>query len=255
MDISEIKDNLAEIESRITKACERARRSRSSVQLIAVSKSFPFDVVQMGIAAGLTVFGENRVQEAAEKFEKLKEGKFADASDSAGKRNQLHLIGHLQTNKAKRAAELFDMIQVVDRPEVAQKLDHHCEQLNRLLPVLVQVNLGNEETKSGVEPHTALEMVKRLSQFKHLRIRGLMAIPPFRENTEDSRVHFRSLKQLSDEIAQAQIPHVSMNELSMGMSHDYEIAIEEGATMVRLGTAIFGKRARKAAGDEVKAGG
>lgn len=263
--VDEIRQNLKRVEAGIQQACARAGRGRREVQLIAVSKTFPAECIVAAIQAGMSVFGENRVQEAV--------GKFAEGALSVQSQNRqqlwsenkeeqlvigcgpsnptdrpgpssirLHLIGPLQSNKAKPAAGLFDMIQTVDRLEIARKLDHQCDLLNRLLPVLVQVNLGNEETKSGVDPARALELVKQVARMKHLRVRGLMSIPPFRDVAEDSRADFRVLRELSKEIARAGIENVSMNELSMGMSHDFEVAIEEGATMVRVGTGIFGRR-------------
>jgi PLP dependent protein len=246
MDTSEIRNNLDRLEERIRRACDRAGRDRREVQLIAVSKTFPAEVVLSAFHAGIKVFGENRVQEADEKFKAL--ASFLDSRDpdqngkTAGEGIKLHMIGHLQSNKAKRGAEIFDMIQTVDRIEVAQRLSRCCEQLNRLLPVLIQVNLGNEETKSGIEPAGALELVTEVSKLKSLRVRGLMAIPPFREHAEDARADFRLMRKLAHEIARPRIENVSMHELSMGMSHDFEVAIEEGATLIRVGTAIFGRR-------------
>jgi pyridoxal phosphate enzyme (YggS family) len=266
--VDEIRQNLKRVEAGIQQACARAGRERREVQLIAVSKTFPVQCVVAAIQAGIGVFGENRVQEAVAKFaggilfirsvqlenrqqswsenkeEQLVIGsRPSNPTDRPGSSPvRLHLIGPLQSNKAKLAAGLFDMIQTVDRLEIAQKLDHQCDLLNRLLPVLVQVNLGNEETKSGVEPARALELVKQASRMKHLRVRGLMSIPPFRDVAEDSRADFRALRELAKEIARVGVENVSMNELSMGMSHDFEVAIEEGATMVRVGTGIFGRR-------------
>ncbi len=251
----QIRINVEHLEGRIQTACQRARRNRSEVQLIAVSKTFSADLVRSAMAAGLRVFGENRVQEAATKFGELQttylQRKDVTAEGLSGARGhmdspesgaRLHLIGHLQSNKAKRAAEIFDMIQTVDRLEIAERLEHYCDQIDRLLPVLVQINLGNEETKSGVEPGAAPVLARQIAGFHHLRLRGLMAIPPFREDPEDSRADFRALSRLAHQIAEMHIPNVSMNELSMGMSHDFETAIEEGATMIRVGTAIFGRR-------------
>lgn len=247
MTVQEIRDNISRIEERIQRACQRAGRDRHEVHLIAVSKTFPVETVVAAVQAGVTVFAENRVQEADQKFTALATalapGEHGSAERAAGRGLKLHLIGHLQSNKAKRAAEIFDMIQTVDRIEVALKLSRSCEQLNRLLPVLIQVNLGNEETKSGAEPSGVLELVRQVSDLKALRVRGLMAIPPFREHPEESRADFRAMRHLAKEIAKPRLPNVSMHELSMGMSHDFEVAIEEGATMIRLGTAIFGSRA------------
>ena len=246
MNIQEISANLKPLEERIQQACRRAGRERHEVQLIAVSKTFPVEAVVAAVHAGLTIFAENRVQEADQKFSALASSLAMEdqggAAGAAERGFKLHLIGHLQSNKARRAAEIFDMIQTVDRIEVALKLSRSCEQLNRLLPVLIQVNLGNEETKSGVEPSGALELGRKVSELKALRVRGLMAIPPFRDHAEESRADFRAIRRLAEEIAKPRLANVSMHELSMGMSHDFEVAIEEGATMIRLGTAIFGKR-------------
>ncbi|MBZ5534583.1 MAG: YggS family pyridoxal phosphate-dependent enzyme [Acidobacteriia bacterium] len=246
MSVQEIRDNIGRIEERIQRACQRAGRDRHEVQLIAVSKTFPAEAVLAAVHAGLSVFAENRVQEADQKFSALVPALALEdhgpGEGAAGRKLKLHLIGHLQSNKAKRAAEIFDMIQTVDRIELALKLSRSCEQLNRLLSVLIQVNLGNEETKSGVEPSGALELVRQVSELKALRVRGLMVIPPFRDRPEESRADFRSMRQLAGEIAKPRMANVSMHELSMGMSHDFEVAIEEGATMIRIGTAIFGGR-------------
>lgn len=268
MTAEEIRENLQRVEEQIQRACKRAGRDRREVQLIAVSKTFPVETLVTATKAGITVFGENRVQEAAEKFRAVRSlersalghqpsvvsnqksemsGQTLAMSNQPSDRTTeptlfFHLIGHLQSNKARLAAEIFDMIQTVDRLEIAQKLDRQCEHLNRLLPVLIQVNLGHEETKSGVEPEQALELVKQVSSLRNLRVRGLMSLPPFRERAEDSRSDFRALRELAAKIASAHIPNISMNELSMGMSHDFQVAIEEGATWVRIGTAIFGKR-------------
>jgi pyridoxal phosphate enzyme (YggS family) len=249
MDAEVIRRNIHQVEERIQRACERAGRDRRQVQLIGVSKTFPAEYVTAAIAAGVRVFGENRLQEAVQKFGRV-EALLQENSptpplpaDSLGRRKfKLHLIGHLQSNKAKPAAEIFDMIQTVDRLEIAVRLDRCCEQLNRLLPVLIQVNLGNEETKSGARPSEAMDLVKQVAGLKNLRVRGLMAIPPLREQAEDSRADFRVLRELAGSIAHAGTDKVSMNELSMGMSHDFETAIEEGATMIRVGTGIFGTR-------------
>lgn len=246
MNPEEIKENVCQVEERIRRACERAGRDRREVQLIAVSKTFSPEYVRAALTAGVIVFGENRVQEAMEKFKavalSLRNPAGAYTGESAARGFKLHLIGHLQGNKARPAAGMFDMIHTVDRLEIARKLSGYCEQLNRLLPILIQVKIGNEETKSGVESRHALELVQQVSLLKPLRVRGLMAIPPFTDHPEDSRGHFQSLRQLAEGIARARIENVSMHELSMGMSHDFEVAIEEGATLIRVGTSIFGGR-------------
>jgi pyridoxal phosphate enzyme (YggS family) len=255
--VESIRRNVESVEERIFKSCQRVGRSRKEIQLVAVSKTFPAEVVLAACEAGLRAFGENRVYEAAEKIhavrrvfpasrgeEDRKERVDLPPTPSSGKADRVkwHLIGHLQTNKAKLGVELFDIIQSVDRFEIAQKLDRYCEPENRLLPVLIQVNVGAEETKSGIGSGGALALVQQVAVLKHLRIRGLMAIPPYRDVAEESRQDFRALRLLAEQIAENRIGNVSMNELSIGMSHDFEVAIEEGATMIRVGTAIFGER-------------
>jgi PLP dependent protein len=205
-----IAENLAAVEERIAAACKRARRNRSEVTLVAVSKTFPAERVTEAIAAGVTHVGENRVQEARDK-KPLVQG-------SA----RWHLIGHLQSNKAKDAVRIFDVIETVDSVELAQKLAGR--------DVMLQVNIGEEAQKSGVAPADVANVAKQIRAIEGVRLIGLMAIPPI----GDSRPHFRRLRELRDS--------VGLEHLSMGMSEDFEAAIEEGSTMVRIGRAIFGPR-------------
>lgn len=225
-----IRDNIARIQERMAAACGRAGRNPAGVKLIAVSKTVPAERIREAHDAGLGDFGENRVQETAVKLPAL-----------AGLDITWHLIGHLQTNKARRAAELFQWVHSVDSPGLAGKLDGALPDGKRL-PVLLQVNLGGEEAKSGIGAGDVQRIAESVGQFARLDVRGLMLIPPFCENPEDARPFFRHLRELAAGVHDAGLPNVSMRELSMGMSHDFEVAIEEGATMIRLGTAIFGAR-------------
>ncbi len=210
-----IADNLAEVESRISAACQRAGRKRTDVTLVAVSKTFAADRVDEAIAAGVTHIGENRVQEAREKKPQVR--------GTA----RWHLIGHLQSNKAKDAVRIFDVIETVDSVELAQKI---AKASDAARDVLLQVNVGDEPQKSGVATEDVNKVVQQVRAVEGIKLTGLMAIPPI----GDPRKHFRRLRELRDQ--------VGLEELSMGMSEDFEIAIEEGSTMVRIGRAIFGAR-------------
>lgn len=212
-------------------ACARAGRREADVRLIAVSKTVAPERIREACEAGVREFGENRVQEAAAKIAQL-----------AGLDLTWHLIGHLQSNKARRAASLFGWIHSVDSIELAAKLNAACVEQAIRIPVLLQVNLGGETTKSGVEETNAVPSAEEISGFPWLELRGLMVIPPYSENPEDARIYFRRLRSLAQDIQAAGLPAASVRELSMGMSHDFEVAIEEGATMIRVGTAIFGAR-------------
>lgn len=225
----EIALNLDAVRARIAAACERARREPASVQLIAVSKTFGADAVRSAIEAGAREFGENRVQELREKVGEV------------GRDARWHMIGHLQSNKAKDAVHLFDVVQSVDRMSLAEKLDKEAGEAGRKLEVLVQVNIGAEPQKSGVEIGEAARLIHAVALLPNLTLRGLMTIPPI-DDLERTRGYFRALRELRDSIASEMSPG-SLPELSMGMTDDFDIAIEEGSTMVRVGRAIFGERA------------
>jgi len=227
--LSTIKDNLVRVYDRISKAAERTGREASSVHLIAVSKTKPLAMIEEALRAGVTDFGENRVQEALEKVR---------PEDGA----TWHMIGPLQRNKAKSAVRIFDMIHSVDRLSLGQELDRRLQAAGRTMPVLIQVNTSSEETKAGVEPDRALELAEQLSVLSGLSVRGLMTIPAYSPDPEDARPAFRLLRDTRDRIASAGVTGIGMDVLSMGMSHDFEVAIEEGADMIRVGTAIFGAR-------------
>ena len=217
--------NLENVRQRIKGAADRASRDASQVKLVAVSKTHPPAVIREAIGAGLNVFGENKVQEA--------ESKIADVGRYAV---EWHLIGHLQSNKARKAVQLFDVIQSVDSIELAERLERICEEEGRdSLSILVQVDLAGEETKSGVPEGDVMRLADYLKACKRLRFNGLMVMPPYFDDPEATRQYFRRLRALRDEILPG-------GDLSMGMSHDFEVAIEEGATIIRVGTAIFGER-------------
>ena len=231
-----IAENIGSIRKRIAEAARRAGRNPSDITLMAVSKTFPPESVREAYAAGIRVFGENRVQEFAGKAEALR--------GLAGM--EWHLIGHLQSNKAVKAAELFGAVDSLDSVRLAEKLNAAAEAAGKMLPVLIEINVGGEEAKSGVSPDT--EELERIlmgaTQWKHLAIRGLMTVPPYTDDPEGARPFFRELHGIRDRIAPRDLSGVAINVLSMGMSHDFEVAVEEGSTCVRVGTGIFGERAK-----------
>jgi PLP dependent protein len=230
MAMGTVADNLNAVKERIAKAAARVGRDPERVRLVAVTKTMPVERIREAIEAGQRVFGENRVQEAQVKIEAL------------GRAVQWHLIGHLQRNKVKFVCELFDLIESVDSLRLAQDINARAAQHDVVMPVLIQVNIGDETTKSGVPAAEALALVQQVAALPHIAIRGLMCVPPAVEIAEHARPYFVELRTLSEQIAREHIATVSMAELSMGMSHDFEVAIEEGATMVRVGSAIFGQR-------------
>jgi len=225
-----IKERLEEVRSRMAEAALRAGRDPERVELVAVSKTVDVARIGEGIEAGIRILGENRVQEA--------EGKIA----ALGRRVKWHLVGHLQTNKAKLAVSLFDFIHSLDSTRLAEALERHAGMQGKVLPLLVEVNLAEEESKSGVSPEELPGLLRSVSPLRHLQVQGLMAIPPFLEEAEEVRPYFRRLRELAEEVSALEIGNIDMRHLSMGMSHDFEVAIEEGATLVRIGTAIFGPR-------------
>ncbi|MGZ4777920.1 MAG: YggS family pyridoxal phosphate-dependent enzyme [Thermoanaerobaculia bacterium] len=217
----EIRAKLLSVQTRIAAACARAERAVESVTLIAVTKTFPAAAADAAIAAGVHELGENRVQEAREKIPRV------------SGRARWHLIGHLQSNKAKDAVQLFDVIQTVDSLGLAEKISHAASAAGKRQEVLLQINIGLEEQKSGVAPEDAARLLEDVRALESLEVRGLMTIPPI-GSPDDAHRHFRKLRELRDRLGLA--------ELSMGMTDDFEIAIEEGATMIRVGRAIFGSR-------------
>ena len=231
-----IAENVAEVRQRITAAAHRAGRDPAGITLMAVSKTFPAASIREAYAAGIRVFGENRVQEFSGKSIQL-----ADLKDA-----EWHMIGHLQSNKAAAAAELFIAVDSVDSLKLAEKLDAAAEKLTKKLRVLIEINVGGESAKSGLAPDSAQleELLVAAPGLEHIEFRGLMTVPPFAEDVEEARPYFRKLRELRDHIGAKKLPNITMDVLSMGMSHDFEVAITEGSTCVRVGTAIFGERAK-----------
>ena len=227
---TDIASNIKRIKQRIAAACARSRREPHDVKLMAVTKTVQTERILQAVDAGITLLGENYVQEAREKHELL------------NGRAQMHLIGHLQTNKAKYAVRLFDCVHSVDRLELAQELDRRAKAIGRKMDILIEVNVSGEQTKNGVPAAQTLELIKHIVTLENLSVRGLMTMAPYSDDPETSRPYFQALRNLCNEIAREGIPDVQMEELSMGMTDDFEVAIEEGATIVRIGRAIFGQR-------------
>jgi pyridoxal phosphate enzyme (YggS family) len=229
-----VRENLLAVRERIAAAARRAGRPPQVIALMAVSKTFPAEAIRAAYQAGQRLFGENRVQEFAAKAAALADLGGAD----------WHMIGHLQSNKAAKAVEVFSAIDSVDSLRLAEKLNAAAEKSGKRLPVLIEVNVGGEEAKSGVGPDSLelQELLAAAGRLDGLQFRGLMTVPPFTEDPQQARPYFRRLCELRDQIAARRLPAVSLEVLSMGMSHDFEVAIEEGSTCVRLGTAIFGER-------------
>jgi pyridoxal phosphate enzyme (YggS family) len=225
-----IRNNIQMIQERIAKAALRSGRDRSEVRLMAVTKTVDEIRIRQALEAGIDLCGENYIQESRSKVE------------SIGSPPQWHMIGHLQTNKSKYAVRLFDMVQSVDRLELAVELDRRAKSAGRTLPILIEVNSGGELTKSGVAPEEAISLIRKIAPLENLSIQGLMTMPPWFDNPESARPYFTALRELRERIAAERIDRVFLRELSMGMTDDYEVAIEEGATIVRIGRGIFGER-------------
>ena len=225
-----VRERIEQVRRRIAEAAGRSGRDPNDVQLVAVTKSVAVYQIREALDAGLKVFGENRIQEAKEKVALL-------SSPSI----QWHLVGHLQTNKSKLAVELFELIHSLDSVKLAASMDRHGAALRKQVRALIEVNLGGESDKSGLHETELLPLLQACRAYAHLTIEGLMAIPPFHRNPQDVRPHFRRLRLLRDRAADTH-PEFRLRHLSMGMSNDFEVAIEEGATLVRIGTAIFGNR-------------
>jgi pyridoxal phosphate enzyme (YggS family) len=220
------------IRERIADAAAKARRDPGEIKLLAAAKSQSVEAMRAAIAAGVTLIGENYVQEAADKKKLI--------SDSI----EWHMIGHLQRNKVKVAMALFDVIESLDNLALARELDKEGTKCGKTIRAFVEVNLGGEESKSGIAKDQLAPMFVELGKLSHIRIEGLMTVPPFRENLDAVRPYFRELRELRDQLNNLRLPNVHLNELSMGMTHDYTVAIEEGATIVRIGTALFGPRSK-----------
>jgi PLP dependent protein len=227
MKMSQIKENLLRVMERIEKAAQRSKRDPSEIKLVAVSKTVEAARIKEAIEAGVSILGENYVQEAKKKIEEI------------GRSVAWHFIGHLQLNKAKYVIHLFDMIHSLDNIPLAEELSRRAEQADRMIKVLIEINLSGEATKFGTDEGEILNLARRILQLSHLSLEGLMTMPPYFDSPEMSRPYYVKLRELKERLVREGIP---MKELSMGMSNDFEIAIEEGATYVRVGTAIFGPR-------------
>ncbi len=225
-----IEENIKDVWSRIEKAAEKTGKDKEEVKLVAVTKTVEPARIKEAINCGIQIIGENRVQEAESKFVQITE------------KVERHLVGHLQTNKARKAVELFDFIQSVDSERIAQEISRRASQKGKIMPVLVEVNTSAEETKFGIEPHQVLPLIESISDLEGIRIRGLMTIGLFSDDPEDTRPCFKKLKAIFDQLKEKSIPNVEMTCLSMGMTSDFEVAIQEGSNMVRVGTGIFGPR-------------
>jgi pyridoxal phosphate enzyme (YggS family) len=226
-----IKDRLGSVKDRIKKAAMDCGRNPDSVRLITVSKTVSPAIVQEAIEAGATILGENYVQEARDKIGTL-----------SNSETRWHFIGHLQSNKAKYAVKLFDLIHSVDSIKLARELNKQAQKDGKIQKILIQINISQEKTKSGIPVDETADIIQAISGFENIKIKGLMTMPPFFNQPDRVRPFFAALRELRDQLADRAIPGVSLEELSMGMTGDFEVAIAEGATMVRVGTAIFGER-------------
>ena len=228
--MSMLLDNLKDVEERIQAACDRSGRKREDVLLVAVSKTKPVEMIEEVMTAGIVDFGENKPQELRDKYELLPQNL------------RFHMIGHLQTNKIKYVIDRVVLIHSIDSIHLAEAVNAEAKKHNRIMPVLVEVNVAQEESKSGFLVEKTENAIREIAKLSNIRVEGLMTIAPFVENAEENRQYFVKLRKLSVDIAAKNIDNVTMHHLSMGMTGDYEVAIEEGATMVRVGTGIFGER-------------
>ncbi len=226
-----MKQRLEQIKQRIRQAAESCNRDADSVRLVTVSKTIAAEIVKEAIDAGVTILGENYVQEARDKFKALVQYPVS-----------WHFIGHLQSNKAKYAVRLFDLIHSVDSLKLARELDKQAGKVDKIQQILLQVNISAEATKSGISTDEAPRLIAEISQLKNLSVKGLMTMPPYFYQPEKVQPFFAALRELRDQIKEQSLPNVSLDELSMGMTGVFEVAIKEGATLVRIGTAIFGER-------------
>ena len=225
-----IVENIKQVEENIKQACEKVGRNPEEVTLIAVSKTKPYTAIEEALPSGILDYGENKVQELTEKYEILP------------KDIRWHMIGHLQRNKVKYLVGKVELIHSVDSLRLANQIETEFAKKNEIANILIEVNMANEESKFGITSETTEQLVREISKLEHIRIKGLMTIAPYTDNPETNRVYFRNMKKLSVDIEEKNIDNVSMNVLSMGMTGDYQVAIEEGATMVRVGTGIFGEK-------------
>ena len=235
---STVAANIARVRNAIADAASRSGREASDVRLMAVTKTVDDERIMEAIAAGVDMIGESYVQEAKRKIEKM------------GRRLEWHMIGYLQSNKAKYAVRLFDMIHSVDRIELARELDRRAKAVGNVMKILIEVNISGEETKSGVPYKDAMQLIRNVASLDNLSVQGLMTMPPWFDDPEDARPYFVALRELRDRVIDENLHRIEMRELSMGMSGDYEVAVEEGATIVRVGRTIFGERAYRLSDEE-----
>lgn len=226
-----MKKELENIQNRINETAHLCGRNPENIRIVGVGKTMPFSKIKQAIDAGIAIIGENYIQEARRKFDELSSYSIS-----------WHFIGHLQTNKAKYAVRMFDLIHTVDSLKLAKELNKQAKKIDKIQQILIQVNLSMELAKSGVFEKDAVNLTKDISCLENLKIKGLMTMPPFFNNPDEARPYFAKARNLCNLINKQAMPNVDMNELSMGMSGDFEVAIEEGATLIRIGTAIFGKR-------------
>jgi len=222
--------NYRKVLDSIAEATAKSRRAAGQVKLLAATKSQSIELIRAAVDAGVTLIGENYVREAAGKKPRIDEA------------IEWHMIGHLQRNKVKAAVDLFDVFESLDNLPLARELDKEGQKRNKVIRVFVEVNLGGEESKTGVNESEAASLVQQVASLSHLRVEGFMSVPPYREDPEEVRPYFRKLRLLQEKLGEIRSPRLELRELSMGMSHDYKVAIEEGASIVRIGTALFGAR-------------
>lgn len=226
----DVAGNYRKVAARIGEAAVKCGRDPAEIRILAASKSQEVSQIRAAVKAGIRLFGENYVQEAKEKREAIKES------------IEWHMIGHLQRNKVKLALELFDLIECLDSLELARELDRQGKKFGKVVRTFVEINLGGEQAKSGIAQDNVPSLLEEIGALSHVQVDGLMAVPPFTENAEEARPYFRALREMKERLSRLKVPNVELRELSMGMTHDYPVAIEEGATLVRIGTAIFGPR-------------
>ncbi|MCK5100275.1 MAG: YggS family pyridoxal phosphate-dependent enzyme [Desulfobacteraceae bacterium] len=229
--MNQIKENLETINNEISNSAEKRKRKPEDITIIAVSKKHSIETIHKGIEAGIKTFGENYINEAVSKIDQIN-------NDSLS----WHFIGHLQSNKAKFAVKYFDLIHTVDTIKLATEINKQANKINKIQDILIQINISEEESKSGIKSDEACLLAEKISSLEHIRLKGIMGMPPFSPDPENARKYFKELKKIKEQIDKQNIPSVTIEHLSMGMSQDFNVAIEEGSTMVRIGTKLFGQR-------------
>lgn len=228
--MSDIEENLSRLKAKIFKACEKVKRNPQEIKIVAVTKNVSVEKIKQALDCGIEIIGENKVQEAQAKYEQI------------DKKVLWHLIGHLQTNKVKKALEIFDLIQSVDSLKLGEEIDRRAKEKNKVFPILIEVNTSGEPTKYGVKPEQTENLIREMQKLENIRIKGLMTIAPLTDDKEKIRKSFRYLRKTYDELKSMNLTNLELEYLSMGMSSDFEEAIAEGSNMLRIGTAIFGPR-------------